>query len=311
VPVEVAQELMSPELQALDPQCKRLREADMDQLVAWMVGLQLYLYEDVPLARGHMIFPDSPWALTAISQPQFWREAAGLLRGRYGNGEVGGLLSVDISEWNREGNFVRKKARDCTKEEVKTEVWAQMKASLNGRNAGQQTLTDENLHSWHLDDDLDYSAGLPPRNRSRLLVHPPNSWALRPEAASAIPNLCFASDYVRTHTDLASMEGACEAGRRAANAILDRVASTANRAEIWPLIEPPEFESWKKLDADLFRVGRPHVFEIAGIHRAFEAADLLRRFSAFTGLDELTKIRDQYRVTEIVDGLLSRFGIRR
>jgi uncharacterized protein with NAD-binding domain and iron-sulfur cluster len=36
-----------------------------------------------------------------------------------------------------------------------------------------------------------------------------------------IPNLFLASDYVRTHTDLATMEGANEAARRAVNGLLD------------------------------------------------------------------------------------------
>jgi len=311
VPIEAAKALISPDLAALDPQCDRLRGANVDELVSWMVGIQFYLYEDVPLVRGHMVFPDAPWALTAISQPQFWREPVGLFRRHYGNGDVGGLISVDISEWDKDGTFVRKKARDCTKDEIQAEVWSQLKAALNGRRADQQTLTDELLHSWHLDDDLDYSAGLPPLNRSRLLVHPPGSWAVRPEAASAVPNLCFAADYVRTHTDIASMEGACEAGRRAANVILEREGSTASRAEIWPLQEPPQYEHWKRLDADLFRVGRPHVFEIAGIRRAFEAADLLRRFSSFTGLAQLDEFLKQFKLTDIVDGLLGRFGIGR
>jgi uncharacterized protein with NAD-binding domain and iron-sulfur cluster len=70
---------------------------------------------------------------------------------------------------------------------------------------------------------------------NRLLVHPPMAWELRPEAASAIGNLCFAADYVRTNTDLASMEGACEAGRRAANAMLERTGSGAARAQVWSL----------------------------------------------------------------------------
>src|SRR4029453_5961117 len=99
-----------------------------------------------------------------------------------------------------------------------------------------------------LDADLDY-ATIPPLNRSRLLVHPPGSWAIRPEAATAVPNLVLASDYVRTHTDLATMEGACEAGRRAANAILDRDGSPAARCAICPLEEPAEFAPWKRIDA--------------------------------------------------------------
>jgi hypothetical protein len=158
------------------------------------------------------------------------------------------------------------------------QVWGQLKAALNGTHPGEQVLTDELLHSFHLDADLDYSVGLPPSNPSRLLVHPPGSWAVRPEVASAIPNLCLAGDYVRTHTDLASMEGACEAGRRAANVILDRIGSTTARAAIWKLEEPATFESWKRLDAALHRRGRPHLFELLGINDAFEAADLLRRF---------------------------------
>ena len=69
--------------------------------------------------------------------------------------------------------------------------------------------------------------GLPPTNNSRLLVHPPGSWAIRPDAGDRIPNLVLAGDYVRTYTDLASMEGANEAARRAVNAILAALGSTA------------------------------------------------------------------------------------
>jgi uncharacterized protein with NAD-binding domain and iron-sulfur cluster len=309
VPIESAQALMSDDLAALDPQCERLLKANIDQLVSWMVGIQFFLREDVPLARGHLFFPDSPWALTAISQPQFWRDTVGLFRQHYGNGEVGGLLSVDISEWDRPGTFVKKKAKDCSKDEIQTEVWWQLKAALNGTRPEQQPLRDDLLYSWHLDLDLDYSKGLPPRNQSRLLIHPPGSWALRPEAASSIENLCFAADYVRTHTDLATMEGASEAGRRAANATLAREGSTTDRAQIWPLEEPALFDPWKKLDRELHSVGRPHVFEIAGIRHAFEAADLFRRFSAFTGLSQLETLISQFKVRDIVSGLFSRFGI--
>ena len=45
--------------------------------------------------------------------------------------------------------------------------------------------------------------------------------------------------------------------------------------------------------------------------RAFEAADLFRRFSAFTGLAQLDDIVNQFKLTDIVDGVLGRFGIGR
>ncbi|MCP3143205.1 hydroxysqualene dehydroxylase [Pyxidicoccus xibeiensis] len=308
VPIDAAQALISPELAGLDPALARLRAADVEQLVSWMVGAQFFLYEDVPLVRGHTFYPDSPWALTSISQPQFWHDL-GLFRRQFGDGQVGGLLSIDISDWDTPGTFVPKRAKDCTPEEIRTEVWGQLKAALNGTQPEEQILTDELLHSFHLDADLDYGAGLPPANPSRLLVHPPRSWELRPEAASAIPNLCLAGDYVRTHTDLASMEGACEAGRRAVNAILERVGSTAARAGVWPLEEPAWLEPWKRLDATLHRRGRPHVFEVLGLDSAFQAADLLRRFAAFTGLTRIDDWVDQGRLTHMVDGLLERIGV--
>ena len=52
----------------------------LDDITEWMNGIQIYLTEDVPIAHGHTIYVDSPWALTSISQAQFWKhvDLAGL-----------------------------------------------------------------------------------------------------------------------------------------------------------------------------------------------------------------------------------------
>jgi len=205
------------------------------------------------------------------------------------------------------GTFVTKPAKLCTPEEVAKEVWLQMKAALNTDGAGGadgDVLRDELLHSWHLDRDLDYSRGLPPTNHSRLLVHPPGSWELRPDAGTAIANLALAADYVRTFTDLATMEGANEAGRRAANAILERAGAPAS-VGVWPLVEPPTFDMWKRLDERLYRAGYKHLFELLGIRVAAQAADLLRRFSAVTGIDKLDDLLDEHG-GDLVERVLSR-----
>jgi 15-cis-phytoene desaturase len=308
VPLDVVPTLITPEMGALDPALETLRTANIDALVAWMVGIQFFLYEDVPLVRGHTFYPDAPWGLTSISQPQFWRDL-GMFRRRYGSGDVGGLISVDIAEWDTPGTFVAKPAKLCTPEEVAHEVWQQLKAGLNTHGIGGidgDVLRDDLLHSWHLDDDLDYSRGVPPANGARLLVHPPGSWRVRPEAASAIPNLALASDYIRTFTDLATMEGANEAGRRAANAILARAQSTAPLAGTWPLREPTTFDAWKRLDDRLYHAGRRHLFELLGIRAAAQAADLLRRFFALTGIDKIDDLLDDSRAGELVDRVLAR-----
>jgi uncharacterized protein with NAD-binding domain and iron-sulfur cluster len=57
-------------------------------------------------------------------------------------------------------------------------------------------------------------------NDMRLLVNQVNTFGLRPAAYTRINNLFLAGDYVRTGVDLATMEGANESGKRAANAIL-------------------------------------------------------------------------------------------
>jgi len=308
VPLDVVPTLITPQIGALDPALERLRTADIDALVSWMVGIQYFLYEDVPLVRGHMFFPDAPWGLTSISQPQFWRDL-GLFRRRYGAGDVGGLISVDIAEWDTPGTFVAKPAKLCTPEEVAHEVWCQLKAGLNTNGADGldgDVLRDELLHSWHLDDDLDYAQGVPPTNHARLLVHPPGAWSLRPEAGTAVPNLVLAADYVRTFTDLATMEGANEAGRRAANVILERSRSTAPVAGVWPLHEPATFDMWKRLDDRLYHAGHRHLFELMGIRVAAHAGDLLRRFFAVTGIEKIEHLLDDSRAGELVDRVLAR-----
>lgn len=307
VPLDVAPTLITAELARLDPALAKLRTADLGSLLSWMVGIQYFLYEDVPLVRGHTFYPDAPWGLTSISQPQFWRDL-GLFRRRYGAGDVGGLISVDIAEWNTPGKFVAKPAKQCTPDEIAKEVWHQLKAGLNTNGhygLDGDVLRDELLHSWHLDDDLDFSGGLPPINRNRLLVHPPGSWDLRPEAATAIPNLVLASDYVRTFTDLATMEGANEAGRRAANVILTRSESVAEPVGVWPLHEPASFELWKRLDARLYAAGRRHLFELLGIRAAAQAADLLRKFFGVGSIEQSEDALDDRSADEAVDHVLA------
>jgi len=308
VPLEAAIALISREMGALDPQLETLRKTPPDSLVSWMSGIQYYLYEDVPLVRGHIFFPDSPWALTAVSQPQFWRDL-GVFRKVFGDGSVGGLLSVDISEWSTPGKLIPKPARACTRQEIADEVWWQLKSALNGRAEADTVLTDELLHSWHLDDDLTFSPDAEIGNSSRLLVHPPGSWPLRPEAATTIPNLALAGDYVRTHTNIASMEGACESGRRATNVVLDRTGSAAPRADVWPL-EEPSFVALKWLDHQLFLSGRPHLFEILGIKHAVRAAAVIRRAEQLIGLAKIDDWADQYKLTTIAKVILARLGVR-
>ena len=115
VPVEIMRTLAGPELRAAEPRLKRL-----DRLVTrWMNGVMFYLDEDVPVVTGHAIYIDSEWALTSISQRQFWR---GYDLEQTGDGRVEGILSVDVSDWAQPSRRLGKIAMQCSHDEVIDEV---------------------------------------------------------------------------------------------------------------------------------------------------------------------------------------------
>src|SRR3954462_12676530 len=211
LPVEVMRMLAGPPLRALEP-----RLAALDRLVTrWMNGILFYFDRDVPVVNGHAIYIDSEWALTSISQAQFWKGAD--LSG-YGDGRVRGILSVDVSDWQMPGRRTGKVAARCSRQEIHDEVWGQLADHLN--DGAEPVLDERHVLSWFLDPAIEFPNPTGATNAEPLLVNTAGSWADRPEAATRIPNLLLAADYVRTNTDLATMEGANEAARRAVNAIL-------------------------------------------------------------------------------------------
>jgi uncharacterized protein with NAD-binding domain and iron-sulfur cluster len=248
LPVEDLVPLLTPGLLAADPSLANLRQ--LEQATAWMNGIQIFLTEDVDLAHGHTIYVDSPWALTSISQAQFWD----LDLSQYGNGSVKSIISVDVSEWEQKG-LNGKTAKECNLAELILEVWGQLKRSFN--RGGVEVLKDEYFYDWFMDSDVQLREGANDTNEEPLLVNLVNTWALRPEAVSRIPNLFLASDYVRTDTDLATMEAANEAARRAVNGILQASGSSARPCDLWKLHEPEMFAPWRALDLIRYQEGLP------------------------------------------------------
>jgi uncharacterized protein with NAD-binding domain and iron-sulfur cluster len=247
LPVEVATTLMTDEMKAVDP---RLASLELLQ-TRWMNGVMFYLARDVPLVHGHVIYIDSPWALTSISQAQFWPDVDLTARG---DGRVQGILSVDVSEWQQPGMLYGRPAMQCSKDEIVAEVWAQLKAHLDV--GGDGPLQDRDRVGWFVDTDIRYPNPRQDINLEPLLVNTAGSWDHRPDAATKIENFVLASDYVRTYTDLATMEGANEAARRAVNAILDAAGSREPRCQIWSLREPALFAPARALDR--IRYNREH-----------------------------------------------------
>ncbi|MFG2845901.1 FAD-dependent oxidoreductase [Kitasatospora sp. NPDC048296] len=253
LPVDRIGALLERGLAEADPELKRTTGLRMD----WMVGLQFYLTEPTPITRGHVIYQDSPWAPTSISQAQFWDTD---FRATYGDGRVADCLSVDISSWDTPGILYGKPARDCTRAEVAAEVWAQLADALNDNH--RQTLHEGLLHSWHLDPAVKNLDGPgEATNDEPLLINTTGSWALRPRAVTAAGNLFMAGDFVRCPVNLATMEGANQSGRAAANALLEADGHPAEPAVVHALYEPEELRRLKEVDAELYRQGRAHILD--------------------------------------------------
>ncbi|MGZ3427407.1 MAG: hydroxysqualene dehydroxylase [Polyangia bacterium] len=250
MPVEAVAPLVDARLAAAEPRLARLH----DLRVAWMNGLQLYLRNDRRFVGGHANYVEAPSALTSISQDQFWRRKLA----DYGDGTVRGCLSIDISDWESPGMLPPPTPlKDLgSRADVMREVRAQLQAALAPQEAA--ALDDANLAAWFLDPDIELPNPSGAVNLEPLLINTRGSWADRPEATTAIDNLFLAADYVRTYTDLATMEGANEAARRAVNGILVAAGSSAAPCRLWPLHEPAIFAPARLIDYLLWKLGLPH-----------------------------------------------------
>jgi len=251
-PVDKAVGVLGRNVRALDPSLNGL-----DQLVVdWMVGIQFFLKTRINLARGHLTFIDAPWALTALTQAQFWQDRQ--FSRDYGDGTVNDCLSVDISDWDAPGILYGKPAKKCTPEQVAKEVWAQIK--MHHTPAAQ--LPDSILHSWFLDPGIQWnSAKGENSNDTPLLVNTAGSWKNRPKAVTKVPNLFLAGDYLQTNIDLATMEGANEGGRAAAAGILAASGSNQAPPQTWKLYQSPDLAGWRDFDAWRYSMGMPNLFD--------------------------------------------------
>ena len=121
----------------------------------------------------------------------------------------------------------------------------------------------EDIHSWALDPGVQYNQSVGRNtNDTPLLVNTAGSWKDRPEVTTKIPNFFLTGDFVRTNIDLATMEGANESGRMAANAILDSVGSSQSRATMYKLYDNPWLKGIKQTDALLYKAGLPNALDV-------------------------------------------------
>jgi uncharacterized protein with NAD-binding domain and iron-sulfur cluster len=251
MPVEVLASLVSDDLARVAPTLGMARS--LASHVRWMAGIQIYLRKDTRIVAGHSIYVGAPWGLTSVSQQQFWPH---LNLAKRSGGAVQGVLSVDISDWDSKG-FNGKTAKECSREEICEEVLEQLRRCL-GETPGVD-LSPENIAGFFIDPDIIFfsDGGPPERNYEPLLVNELGSWWIRPNAYTEIPSLYLAGDFVRNNTDLATMEGANEAARRAVNALVADRGIDAPLCRLWDLHEPELLAPFRWIDSLRFSRGKP------------------------------------------------------
>lgn len=254
-PVERMADLISDEMMEVDACFSYLKQ--LASSVSWMNGIQYYLNVDISINQGHIILSDTEWALTAISQKQYWKDYD--FSNRY-NGKVKGILSVDISDWLHT-EYKGVLAENCDAETIDRYVWEQIEKSLNVD--GNIVVDRSMVEFFYLDRDIKWDKKKYQNvDKEPLLVNNTNTWSLRPTASTNIENLYLAGDYVRTNTDLATMEGANESARRAVNCIIDADGHKKSYAQIFKFKEPWFFDLMKWWDKNRYNKGLPYSSDI-------------------------------------------------
>lgn len=272
---------------------------DLAKQTSEMVGLQLYLDHPLTTQPGHLFFADSQYGLTAISQLEVWDDE--FVRPLTEQG-VRGVLSIDITQW-RSDPFGRQPPPFKLPIDIATgdELRALVVEQLGEYRLGNGTplLRPARVIAHHVDDDIDLASEI---NRSALLVHPPGTWARRPLAQSNLAGLFFASDFVKNPADLATMEGACSAGKLAARAIVHAHAPAAPEVRVHELteeLEPP----WLRAQQHGFEA---LVQALGSFERAARAVDLLldagdETFEALRALEQApARLAQSFRVAGLV-----------
>jgi uncharacterized protein with NAD-binding domain and iron-sulfur cluster len=253
VPSEKVTGLLPAAMQAADKQFAGIAQLTQN----WCNGIQLFLTQPAQIVGGLFGCLNSPWAITGISQAQFWPLN---FAATYGDGVAQDVLSVLVANWDAPGVLYGLTAKQCTPEQIIQEVLAQMR---NDSPHGNSALPDSIVHSWVIDPGITGLGTANPTDADQLFANSVGSWYMRPGTTTAVRNFFLAGDYVHAlNLDLASMEAANESGRHAANAIVVASGASAVPATIYTRYASPLLIPQFTVDATQFALCLPNTFDV-------------------------------------------------
>jgi uncharacterized protein with NAD-binding domain and iron-sulfur cluster len=205
-----------------------------------------------PRERTAVVVADSPFNLTLFAEEQVWRPQVPL-----GDG-VAALWTGTSCTGIVPGSVHGLPVCRCTKEQFIDEIRAQIGAcgaldALVREANGGRGLADfpiRRIEVWH---EWQFSpAGI--RSAQPKWVTTTRTQAHQPPQRTPVPNLLLAGAHTRTAADVWSIEAAVESGRRAAQAIDERVV-------VLPQHRPAILRFVGRIDDGLYRLGLPHVLD--------------------------------------------------
>lgn len=164
-----------------------------------------------------------------------------------------------------------------TKEQFKEEVLHQIYQSVALDEMIQAENYGRNLKSFHIKDFVIWhtwkfpdssNQGLVTDDTDKKWINTGHNIKYQPTAQTSFENLLLAGAHVRNSTDLYSMEGAAESGRRAA----DLIHSTKTVIQ-----QSRPFNILQTADSFLFKLGMPHIFKVMiGLSLVLAGSQLFR-----------------------------------
>lgn len=278
LPIEALYEDAARALVTASAPLTRLTELPLEAITQWMAGFQFFVRGRRPIVHGMINLADSPWGITAVAQGQFWdRDVFDLSRQPYDE-----IVSAIVTRWDRPWRGrIPTRCSVATLRDLVGEHLAEYLTpdGIEGQPGGEPILDLAQLVHAHADTALaDSPAGLV--NSAPLLIHPPSFQRRRPDTDPGLDNVVLAADYVANGTDLATMEGANEAARRAVNRLLLLTTSPAPRCHVVDHLErhePAWLRAIKNLDDRVYPARNLYELFLPASHRTDSAPSKLTR----------------------------------
>ena len=259
LPVEVMSALMTDELKRAAPSL-----ANLDKLkTRWMNGIQFYLSQDEPVVNGHAIYLDSPWALTSISQQQFWTNVdLSQYRQRHSpRHPLGGYFRLGSARHGLRQTCAANAARR------RSRTRSGPSSSSTSTTTAQRPIDDANLVAWFLDPDIEFPNPGSATNAEPLLINTAGSLQYRPEAQVELDNFFLASDYVQ-HLHRHRLHGSRQRSRPSRRQLPPACLAAPMRLRPQSMAaRGADFlKPLQEIDRIRFQLGRPHHLQLLRGH---------------------------------------------